>query len=385
MALTGTEVLYVQAVLANGSPAASTEQTTTAAIAALAGTGTSPTFTNVTLTGLLYESAAGALTANATGTQAAGLALTKEVNRITTAANTSAPYSAVVLPAATAGLTIAVINKAANPIQVFPAGSDAIDGLTAAASVTQMQSSMVLFTCATAGAWDSEGLGTGYVGSFQTFSSIDSLTASGQTLAFAQSRFTTVAAGQSTYLPSAAVGISLTVINAGANPLSVYPATGQYINALSVNVSYVIPVGGVCEFFTTNTTTWHTVLSASSVTQQAYQTATNTSAFTATAANIISGSIETVLALTGVVSANTAITLPLVSALPAATPGQTYKLRVINVGGTGSGTWTVTTNTGWGTLNGTMTVAVGGWRDFIITQTSGSAATLQSIGTGTNS
>ena len=63
---------------------------------------------------------------------------------------------------------------------------------------------------------------------------------------------------------------------------------------------------------------------------------------------------------------------------------QTYKLRIINGGGSGPGIWTVTTNTGW-TLTGTMTIPVGGWREFYVALTSLTAATLQSIGTGTNS
>lgn len=120
-----------------------------------------------------------------------------------------------------------------------------------------------------------------------------------------------------------------------------------------------------------------------------YNTNSNASgAITITAAQITGGSIEVDLGLTGAQAAPQNATLPTVAALLAvitnAQANQTYKIRIINVGTTQ--TATVTTNTGW-TLNGTMTVATNTWRDFVLTITSvGSAtATLQSVGTGTQS
>ena len=68
--------------------------------------------------------------------------------------------------------------------------------------------------------------------------------------------------------------------------------------------------------------------------------------------------------------------------IPNAIAGQTYKLRIINTGGTSSGVWTIGTSSGW-TLNGTMTIAVGAWSDFIVTLTSTSAIALQRVGAGT--
>jgi len=116
-----------------------------------------------------------------------------------------------------------------------------------------------------------------------------------------------------------------------------------------------------------------------------YAAATNTAAFTATAAQA-AGASEVALELTGTLAADAALTLPTAAAIfggvPNAAAGQTYRLRVIN---TGSGhTWTVTTNTGL-TLSGTMTVATNTWRDFIVTLTSATAVTVQSIGVGTQS
>lgn len=99
----------------------------------------------------------------------------------------------------------------------------------------------------------------------------------------------------------------------------------------------------------------------------------------------ISGATFNILAFTGTFGAGGAITLPTVAALIASLPavpqqapvGLSWQLRVINVGT--SQTLTMTTNTGW-TLNGTMTLATATWRDFIITITSATTATIQNIG-----
>ena len=112
--------------------------------------------------------------------------------------------------------------------------------------------------------------------------------------------------------------------------------------------------------------------------------------FTLTAANVATAGIENIVNLTGAISAGTNVTLPTVASVIAfvgsanINNNETFKLRVVNSGGTGSGVWTVTTNTGW-TLNGTQTVAVGGWRDYVVTITSVASATasLQAVGTGT--
>jgi hypothetical protein len=122
--------------------------------------------------------------------------------------------------------------------------------------------------------------------------------------------------------------------------------------------------------------------------QTNYQTATNTTAFTATA-NQVSGAQENFLFLSGTLGAGQALTLPTVANLLAALPanvqanpvGTSFTLRVIQAQ-SGAFAWTVTTNTGW-TLNGTMTVNQNTFRDFIVTITGAATATLQSVGTGT--
>ncbi len=121
------------------------------------------------------------------------------------------------------------------------------------------------------------------------------------------------------------------------------------------------------------------------LTNDVYNTNTATSATTLTAANISGGNVEVTLNMTGTLAGAANATLPtvasLVAAIPGASVGQSYKLRIIN-SGAGAFAWTVVTNTGW-TLAGTMTVANLAYRDFYVTLTSLTAATLQAIGGGT--
>jgi hypothetical protein len=112
-----------------------------------------------------------------------------------------------------------------------------------------------------------------------------------------------------------------------------------------------------------------------------YSANTATTAATLSAASI-SGSSEVLVNMTGTLTAGAALTLPTVAQLVAAAPtlvsGATYKLRILNTGA-GAFAWTVTTATGW-TLTGTMTVAQNTYRDFLVTMTSATTATLQSLG-----
>lgn len=208
----------------------------------------SPTFVNMILTGLLTESAADALTAHAGGTQALALALTKEINRVTTVA---APADSVKLPPAAAGLTIMVINSGANPMQVFGAGTDTIDDVATATGVSQMVGSVAIYVCSVAGKWYTEGLGTGWSGSLQTLSNTGNITArSGGTQALAtaltslMNRVSTVAAqGDSVALPAAVPGLAITVINTGANPMQVFGAGTDTINGIATATGIAQGIG----------------------------------------------------------------------------------------------------------------------------------------------
>ena len=102
--------------------------------------------------GALTLSAANALTAHAGGGQASALALTANVNRVTTVA--TAADSVKLIPA-TVGAVQIVFNKAAsNALQVFGAGTDTINGVATGTGVSLTAGKGALYACAVAGAWD---------------------------------------------------------------------------------------------------------------------------------------------------------------------------------------------------------------------------------------
>ena len=69
---------------------------------------------------------------------------------------------------------------------------------------------------------------------------------------------TTAAANPSgVTLPTATTGRRIIVVNRGANPINVYPATGGTIDALAANASIQIAVGGVMMFNASSTTQWY--------------------------------------------------------------------------------------------------------------------------------
>jgi hypothetical protein len=72
---------------------------------------------------------------------------------------------------------------------------------------------------------------------------------------------TTAAASSGVILPTPTVaGWSVTVVNKGANPVTVYPASGGTIEALGANTGYVLAVGGAITFKNTSTTQWYTTV-----------------------------------------------------------------------------------------------------------------------------
>lgn len=77
------------------------------------------------------------------------------------------------------------------------------------------------------------------------------------------SRFTTVAnSGDSSILPLSAPGAELTVVNAGSQPMSVYPQSGEAINAGAVNAAFSVANGKTAFFSCAVTGTWNSVLTA---------------------------------------------------------------------------------------------------------------------------
>ena len=223
---------------------------------------------NLTASGLIFESFTDNITAKAGGGQSGATALTTEVNRITTAATAG---DSVMLPSATAGLTIFVINHGVKPIQVYGAGTDTVNDIATATGISQMQGSNTIYTCTTTGKWYSNGTAEGYSGSFLTQSSVDNLTAhagggqgSATLLTAMMNRVTTVAsANDSVILPTSANGMSLTIINAAAtNSMNLFPATGETINSLGANAAFAVAAGKTVEAYCCTAGQWHTILSA---------------------------------------------------------------------------------------------------------------------------
>jgi hypothetical protein len=201
----------------------------------------------ITLTGLLTEFAANSITAHSGGTQALGTALTAQLNRVSTVAN---PADSILLPASVPGLAITVVNNGANAMQVFGAGTDTINGIATAVGVSQMVNSIVIYNCTVAGAWITNGLGHGYTSIYPTVSFQNGIAAAGTTQATATpltaciNRVVTAAASSGVALPVSAAGMTITIANAGANPLAIYPfnASGDSINAEAINTALTVPL-----------------------------------------------------------------------------------------------------------------------------------------------
>jgi hypothetical protein len=91
------------------------------------------------------------LTAHVGGAQAAALALTTVINRVTTVGSAA---DSVKLPPSAPGLQITVINAAAtNSMQVFGSGTDTINGVATATGVALAAGKSATYYCTVAGVW----------------------------------------------------------------------------------------------------------------------------------------------------------------------------------------------------------------------------------------
>jgi hypothetical protein len=177
------------------------------------------------------------------------------------------------------------------------------------------------------------------------------------------------------------------VANNSTNPCQLFGFGSDSINGFASGTGVTLPVGFMGDVLCPVAGTLQIKGLPSFTGNFAYNTNSATSGTTLTGANITGGQIEVTLNLTGTLGGAANAQMPtvanLVSALPNAVAGQEYKLTIIN-SSSANDAWTVTTNTGW-TLTGTMSIAQNTWRDFYLTLTSLSAATLQSLRTGTYS
>lgn len=332
---------------------------------------------------LLVESAQDLITAKAGGTQATATQLTAELNKVTTVTTAA---DAVKLPPSQPGLTILVVNKGVNPMQVFGTSPDTIDDVATATGVSQMPNSVVLYTCYAMGAWFTEGLATGYSGSLQTLSFKDAITAfatggqgSAVQLAALINTITVCAtSGDSVKLPTAAAGLAITVNNQGAASLNVFPATGDLINSLAINAAFAILPGQSATFSSTVALKWNAPSSVGLPLTQ--QTTIASGNGTLTGAQVAGASLVTLLT-SGATAQTTPTAAQILAAIPNGFIGQTYRLRIVN---TNAGTLTITADASV-TATGTLTMATNTWREWDITITAAATATMKQVGTGTTS
>ena len=221
-----------------------------------------PTFNGIVIAdgGLLYESAVSGITATASGTSANSYKVVNELTRVNTVATSG---DGVVLPASGPGLTIILENASALPMQVFASGTDQINGNAGTVGVSQMASSVVIYTSYAAGAWFANGLGTGYSGSLQTQSVMTSVTAragGGQALATPLVTMMTnvtvcATSGDSVLLPPSAAGLQIAVANNGAASMNVFPPSGSTMNGV-LNASVAVSTGVVLLLFCVAANVW---------------------------------------------------------------------------------------------------------------------------------
>lgn len=216
----------------------------------------------------LTELAEDNITATAGGGQTNARLLTSQTSRIVTVATAG---DSIRLPVSSAGLELLIVNSGTNSPQVYGFGTDTIDSLPSSVGVSQMPSSMVIYSCTTAGAWFTNGIGTGYAGSFPTVSYVSALTAKaggGQSistpLTTVLTRVAVVAtAGDSVTLPVAVAGMQVIIANASlSNSLNIFPNNNDAINSLAANAAFASAAGKNVSFYCMIPGFWHAILSA---------------------------------------------------------------------------------------------------------------------------
>lgn len=234
------------------------------------------------------------ITAHAGGGQGSAVALTTEYNVVTVCATNG---DSVKLEAAAAGVRQIVYNNTAHTLAIFPASGETINGGSANASVSILPGTQYIFTSDGVSNWTESApvqseivynatgatnkiiytqepvailetliaaVTTAPVEQANTYTSTTGITAhsgGGQASAVALTtefnNVTTVAASaDSVKLPSAAAGVRVIVKNNGANPLAVFPATGDTIDAGSANASVTLLVGEQRIFSAIDSTDW---------------------------------------------------------------------------------------------------------------------------------
>lgn len=179
-------------------------------------------------------------------------------------------------------------------------------------------------------------------------------------------------------LTNAIQGLSQVVINATSQFVEVYPPIGESIDDLSSNQPISLAANSLLTFTSGTTGTWS---SAGIVKKDgSYTTGTTSTVF---AAGELTGASFVIYNNTksspGSVATRTAAEMFLDD--PYARVGGSYILRIINNQGTGD--LTITAGTGV-TLTGSGVSATNKFRDYLVTYTSTTTLTIQSIGVGSD-
>lgn len=221
---------------------------------------------SIAMLGLFYESAADNLTAHAGGGQSSAFQITTQTARITTVVN---PGDSIALPPSQAGLELLIVNHGANPMQVFGNAAEGatIDDVAAGIGVSQMASSIVIYTCPSAGKWYTEGLANGYAGGLQTVSSLDGIAAAGTTQGTAtvlppRMMYNVTSGGNNAavLLPPSVSGAEITVLNnqGSGNNTQVFPNGTDKINTGAAGASFLAAPSVATIFFCATAGQWFT-------------------------------------------------------------------------------------------------------------------------------
>lgn len=173
---------------------------------------------------------------------------------------------------------------------------------------------------------------------------------------------------------------------------SVALAAGLYTNGLppagGTQYPSTVPLTGLeTAPFDTNLTQGQNpaseAISVNQLTAATISAAVNTTAFTATTAQVVGNGLV-VLNLTGTLGAGAAITMPTAAQIFAVPKpvGSVWTLRLIN-NSAGAFAWTLTAGTG-DTITGSATIAQSTYADYMVTVTSPTTVTFVRIGSGTN-
>jgi hypothetical protein len=177
-------------------------------------------------------------------------------------------------------------------------------------------------------------------------------------------------------LPAATAGREICVANFGAKGADVFPATGDAINALAVNLAVRQNSGTVVWYTCQVAGTWAAQLDV----PNAKFTTRALSSSTANAGDLTGGRWVTLTNTGATPGTLTTRTGAQMIADGFYSIGDSYMLRIVN--GQGTGVLTLAAGDGNVTLTGTMTMAINTFRDFVVTVTGTNTLTIQNVGTG---